>query len=92
LAARGEPAGAFDEIALDPVTVELRAGDILVLYTDGVTDATGSSGRFGAGRLERALSGASSARDAAQRIEAALRAFQVGEPRDDTAILAMMRT
>jgi serine phosphatase RsbU (regulator of sigma subunit) len=87
----GEPAGAFADIALTPARLELRAGDILVLYTDGVTDAIRAGERFGARRLREALRGARGAGDAVARIGTALAAFQDGAQSDDTAVLAMMR-
>ena len=90
--ARGEPAGAFADIVLAPVRLELRARDILVLYTDGVTDAIGAGERFGMQRLADALRGASGAADAVRRIEQAVAAFEDGPHCDDTAVLAIMRT
>jgi sigma-B regulation protein RsbU (phosphoserine phosphatase) len=52
LTGRGIMLGMFDEVALDEVQVELLPGDVLVLYTDGVTDTNSPSGDFfGAERL-----------------------------------------
>lgn len=69
----------------------LEAGDVLVLFTDGVFDTVGDGERFGEERLERSLHGATDAPDAVARIDAALNAFEVGEQADDTAILAVQR-
>jgi PAS domain S-box-containing protein len=69
----------------------LQPGDVLVLFTDGVFDTVGATGRFGEERLERTLDGAADAPDAVARIDAALSAFEVGEQADDTAILAVQR-
>jgi sigma-B regulation protein RsbU (phosphoserine phosphatase) len=70
-------------------TVELRPGDVLVLYTDGVTDARGESGRFGDARLLATLRGTAGAAGAVAAIERALNDFQHGAQADDTAVLAV---
>lgn len=70
-------------------TVELAAGDVLVLYTDGVFDTVGADGRFGEERLQDTVAGVQDAGDAIARIDAALSAFEVGAQADDTAVLAV---
>jgi serine phosphatase RsbU (regulator of sigma subunit) len=62
-----------------------------VLYTDGVTDLVGTTGRFGEARLVQALQGASGADDTVARIDRAISAFGAGAPIDDTAVLAVER-
>jgi hypothetical protein len=83
--------GAFPRGAWREVTVPVDAGESLVLYTDGVTDAHGQEGRFGDERLRALLSEAAgcSAGEIAGRVDRALAAFQVGEPRDDVALLVV---
>ena len=49
--------GAFDDADYSDDIVELEAGDVLVLYTDGVTDTRGETDRFGQERLAEALTG-----------------------------------
>jgi sigma-B regulation protein RsbU (phosphoserine phosphatase) len=71
--------------------IELHPGDVLVLYTDGVFDAVGASGRFGEERLRRTVVGVRDADDAVARIDDALSAFEVGARADDTAVLAVQR-
>ena len=83
--------GAFEQGHWMPTSLELEPGDVLVLYTDGVTDARGSDGRFGESRLEETLVGAASAAEAVERIRAALDAFAGGEQDDDTAVLALQK-
>lgn len=52
LVQRGIILGAFDEISLQEDRLTLESGDVLVLYTDGVTDALNADGEeFGEPRL-----------------------------------------
>ena len=64
-------------------------GDVLVLYTDGVTDAEGDDGAL----RRRASAGGAARRDGRRgrrrRHRRALNAFQVGPQADDTAVLAL---
>ena len=64
LVQRGIILGAFDDITLQEDRLDLNSGDVLVLYTDGVTDALNADGEeFGEERLfdvVRASGGASS--------------------------------
>lgn len=87
----GPMAGAFDDGSWDCTEVELRAGDALVLYTDGVLDTVGEQERFGAERLRATLETAASEQPDAlvARLAAELEAFQHGPQRDDTAIAAV---
>jgi PAS domain S-box-containing protein len=76
-------------------TVRLRPGTTLVMYTDGVTDATDDTGaRFGFERLCRALAmcGERPAATVVDGIVDAVGAFQVGPHADDLAVLAVRHT
>jgi PAS domain S-box-containing protein len=81
--------GAFPDGRWTVTDVHLRAGDSLVLYTDGVTDVRGPAGRFGPERLEALLReiGPVGADAIAARVDDALVAF--GEQRDDVALLVL---
>jgi PAS domain S-box-containing protein len=86
----GTIAGAFEGLRWPAVPVELEAGDVLVLYTDGVIDAMGEDERFGERRLREALGrldGEVGERLAALRTE--LEAFERGPQRDDTTVLVL---
>jgi PAS domain S-box-containing protein len=85
----GPMLGAWPDSTWREDTIELQDGDVLVLYTDGVTDTRGEPGRFGDARLFETLRGATSAADAVSAIDRALTNFQFGAQADDTAILAL---
>ncbi len=55
LAGTGPLLGGWAESSWEEQTVELGPDDVLVLYTDGVTDARGESERFGLQRLRELL-------------------------------------
>ena len=76
---------------LADVTVELEMGDVLVLYTDGVTEVRRHRTEvFGTAELTALLRtcGGLSPDEVAERIEAAVIAASEGRLRDDVAILA----
>jgi sigma-B regulation protein RsbU (phosphoserine phosphatase) len=56
LARTGMALGVIDDTAFAQETIHLELGDFLVLYTDGVTDATDIHGQsFGTQRLQRVI-------------------------------------
>jgi PAS domain S-box-containing protein len=85
--------GALEGADWPTEEVLLGPGDRLVLYTDGVTDARGEQDRFGDARLLELLSSVDGAPPAelVRRIDGALRGFEAGPQRDDTALLAVGR-
>jgi serine phosphatase RsbU (regulator of sigma subunit) len=86
LALDAEPAFAEDELLLD-------AGDVLLLYTDGVTEAgprTHPFGEFGFAELLGTLGG-EPPQAVVDAVEQAVVAAHEGEPRDDIALLALAR-
>ena len=84
--------GAFDDASWPEQTVTIAHTDMLLLYTDGVSEAPGEQERFGTARLKRFLAehaGAAPA-DLLAELDAALTRFTAGRPRqDDIAALAM---
>ncbi|HEX4804506.1 MAG TPA: SpoIIE family protein phosphatase [Conexibacter sp.] len=91
LGAVGPMAGAFDDGRWECTEVALRAGDALVLYTDGVLDTVGERDRFGFERLRTTLATAASEQPDAlvARLAAEIDAFRRGPQRDDIAIAAV---
>jgi serine phosphatase RsbU (regulator of sigma subunit) len=89
---QGPLLGAPDEHRWELSTLELSAGEQLVLYTDGVTEARGPKERFGEERLRASLSSASGPHAVVQAVEHALDSFIAGEPEDDAAVLAILRS
>lgn len=87
----GQPLGYFDQPELDLEVFRLQRGDRLLLYTDGITEATGNRGEmFGLRRLERLLRDHNDDHlDFLEDVFAALKRFGVSEPLADdcTAIV-----
>jgi PAS domain S-box-containing protein len=84
--------GAYERGGWEAVTIDLAAGDQLVLYTDGVIDAVGEEERFGEERLVTTLSEGQGASDTVARIERAVGEFALGPQVDDMAIIVVERT
>ena len=85
--------GAFEEVALTDTRFELRPGDVLVLYTDGVLEARPAGGEdlYGEERLVDLLAGLGgrSAAAVAEAVERDVVAFRGDRPGDDTAVLVV---
>ncbi len=88
----GEPGsilGVLDDPDLTDVTIDLDPGDLLVLYTDGVTDERGPEVEDGwLGALLPSLAGLN-VNTVVDRIERAAVDYLPGEPRDDIALLVL---
>lgn len=90
----GEPGmlmGPFAEIRVADRSGELRPGDALVLYTDGVTEARRAREMFGEERLRELLGrpAGRSAEEIAEAVESAVVAFHGGPLDDDLAVLVL---
>lgn len=96
LTASSLPLGMLPGTSYAQGTVALDGGDALVLYSDGITEATSASGQeYGLARLERVVSEgrALPAEALARRILADVGRFLDGErPHDDQSILVLRRT
>jgi serine phosphatase RsbU (regulator of sigma subunit) len=85
--------GLFDQ-ALQETEIRLQAGDIFLLYTDGLTEARNSQGeQFGLERLDAALTathGDYSSQSLAGRLFSEVQVFTQGaEQDDDIAVLCL---
>ncbi|MHB1911657.1 MAG: SpoIIE family protein phosphatase [Acidimicrobiales bacterium] len=88
---RGSMLGAFPEIEIGLAEVALRAGDMLVMFTDGILEARSSQGEmFGGEGVRRVLAiDQGSARGTADALESAVVAHVADELVDDLAVLVV---
>jgi serine phosphatase RsbU (regulator of sigma subunit) len=90
----GPPLGALPGAAYRDATIALAPGDLLVVFTDGVTEAVDAADtEFGEARLEALLrrDGDRSAAATCDRIIAAVRQFEAGAPQNDDITLVVAR-
>lgn len=86
--------GAFKDAVFEQETIQMEPGDLLLAYTDGVTEAMGADGKeFGETRL---LSCAQANRDLAppaflERLLETLREFTAGKARNDDLTALVLR-
>jgi sigma-B regulation protein RsbU (phosphoserine phosphatase) len=99
LGSPGPLLGSLPEIDLPTAGTILAPGDVLVLYTDGVTEAryrnaAGDLELFGEERLQSLLASArgADATDIARRVETSVLQFQSGQLADDLAVLTLRAT
>jgi sigma-B regulation protein RsbU (phosphoserine phosphatase) len=96
-ASSGLPLGIDPSAAYEDEETTLEPGDLLVVYTDGITEAMrpGINGRelFGAQRLDRVLSECGSDRtgDCAARVTKAIAAFTGDAPPTDDRTMLILR-
>jgi phosphoserine phosphatase RsbU/P len=95
LAPTGMALGVLDSARFEQREVHLAPGDLVLLYTDGVTDALSPNGeRFDSRRLYRALQArkGASAEEVVAALEDEVTRFTArGEQFDDMAIIALRR-
>jgi serine phosphatase RsbU (regulator of sigma subunit) len=83
--------GYVDDVELLSAPVQVEPGDQLILYTDGVLDAIGATGRFGEARLLDTVRSLGDGVAAAHRILGAIDGFGDSDQADDIAILSLAR-
>ncbi len=83
--------GYVDDVQLLSAPVQVDPGDQLILYTDGVLDAIGASGRFGETRLLETVRSLGDGVAAAHRILGVIDGFRDSDQADDIAILSLAR-
>ena len=90
----GVPLGLFADVEYPPIIVKPQDGDLLVLYSDGVSEARspadGELGRQALIDLLRALD-PSSADAVGRQLTRALRAFRGGRPADDDETIIVLQ-
>lgn len=92
LASTGPLLGAIEDALYEQETVPLAPGDLLLAYTDGVSELRRQGMFFGEGRVRRAITHAESASWAIESLLESITAFSGGRMRDDAAALAIRIT
>ncbi|MFW6182236.1 MAG: SpoIIE family protein phosphatase [Chloroflexota bacterium] len=96
LSTDGIALGVISDITLEDALIEVAAGDLLVFYTDGVTEAMNADLKeFGVERLKSAIAGAAadSAAEVRDAVVAAVDAYTGDAPRwDDFTLLVARRS
>ena len=89
--ASGPIVGMLDDVSFEPGEFEIEPGETLLLYTDGLIEAKGSSGYFGPERVTELLadSGGMTAAAICDRLMQNVLAHLDGRPHDDVALLAV---
>jgi sigma-B regulation protein RsbU (phosphoserine phosphatase) len=85
----GTLVGVLPELRVSDTAVRLVAGDLLVMYTDGVTEGRRAKEFFGEGRLHRSVLTHRGAPLPADGILGDVLDFQEGSARDDIAVVAV---
>jgi serine phosphatase RsbU (regulator of sigma subunit)/PAS domain-containing protein len=87
----GIPLGLFSAVQASRMELELREGDLLFFYTDGVTEARSADLTFFEDRLadELAAVAGRSAAEVVRAVQELVTTFSRGEFRDDVTILAV---
>lgn len=90
IALPGTILGAVEEPLLAERSVELRPGDLLLLYTDGLIEARGPDGMLGERAVAEQLSATADPEEAVHALEALAMETQAGVPlHNDIALLAL---
>jgi serine phosphatase RsbU (regulator of sigma subunit) len=91
LGATGPLLGAVPHAEYGELEVGLRLGDMVLLYTDGVTEARRGVRLFGEGRVRRVLRRTPTARECLDSLLDAVKSYADGPLKDDAAALAVRR-
>jgi putative ABC transport system permease protein len=86
--------GLFPDLEFDQASVDLESGDVLLIYTDGVTEALNAAGdEFGEDRLRDLLIAHHqlTAQELANRLAETLRTWSAGIPLHDDVTFVVMR-
>jgi sigma-B regulation protein RsbU (phosphoserine phosphatase) len=94
LTAGGMALGLFDQSRYEQETIEMKSGDLLVAYTDGLTEALNvDDEEFGEARLQELLAsgGHFSAEEVRARIVQRVRAWCQGAPQHDDLTFVVLK-
>ena len=95
LAARGIVLGVFEQIQLEEHEIEVAPGDVLIFYTDGVTEAQNNAHElFGEARLREAIAANAAHSTAQQLLQAvvdAVERFTGNAPQSDDFTLFIVK-
>ncbi|HEY3373665.1 MAG TPA: SpoIIE family protein phosphatase [Candidatus Aquicultor sp.] len=83
-----------NDVAYEQATIMLAKGDVLALYTDGITEAKADTGLFGFDRVQESISGHCSLMTAQNVTEALVSdsaGFAGGNIMDDVAVIVLKR-
>jgi serine phosphatase RsbU (regulator of sigma subunit) len=86
--------GVVDDLTFHPTSLQLQAGDTLVLYTDGITEARNSEGtQFELRRLERCAGGRPEgpASFVVDDVIGEVEQFSAGAPQEDDLTVLVLR-
>ncbi len=89
LSVTGPLLGAQSDLSYDEGSTTLRAGDTILLYTDGVTEARRGSIFYGEERVRDVLAGDEAPPDMAESLLKSVCDYAAGELRDDVAVLVL---
>ena len=82
--------GVVPDVEESDLAVPLAAGDVLLLYTDGVTEARTNGDMYGDERLLSVVATAErDAQNVTAQVLADVLAYQAGDARDDVALVAI---
>jgi sigma-B regulation protein RsbU (phosphoserine phosphatase) len=94
LTAGGMVLGLFPDLEFDQASVQLQSGDVLLIFTDGVTEALNAAGEeFGETRVRNFLIAHHDqpAQALADRLAESVRAWSAGVPLHDDVTFVVMR-
>jgi sigma-B regulation protein RsbU (phosphoserine phosphatase) len=94
LTSGGPVIGVFSDCVYEQETIQMMPGDVLVAYTDGVTEALNQEGEeFGECRLERILSQSAhlSADEIRERVTERVRQFCGSAPQHDDLTFVVLK-
>ena len=95
VAAVGRPSpmlGLVDDLEIVTTTIDVAPGDQLIMYTDGVLDATGAAQRFGERRLVDTVARLPAGDGTPAALLDAVDDYRDGDQVDDIAIVSLTRT